>query len=148
MKETKVISINEGKDTLLECPKPPIYLSAEAKIHYKKMGKILAKNSRLKDLYLNALEIYAEAMAQWQFAIAEITKANKQKFGTGYVQKFQSGASNVSVYVTLKDKSVDDLLKCFKLFGLDPKSEKELKSDIKDPNQTSLLDELLKLKNA
>jgi phage terminase small subunit len=109
------------------------------------MGNILAKDELIKEKYLPALEIYAEAQSQFQFAITEIKKANQDKFGSGYFQKFTSGAMNISVYVTLKEKAEDSILKCCKLFGLDPKSEKELKLDT---GQMDLFQELLKQKHA
>jgi len=140
------VSINRGKDTLLECPKPPVYLTNEAKKFYKKMGDILAKNERLKETYLNALEIYAESMAQWQFAISEIKKKNTKKYGTGYIQTFKTGAQNISVELSLKKDAEDTLLKCFKLFGLDPKSEKELKG-VTDPGQLDFWEQLMARKN-
>jgi phage terminase small subunit len=141
-----VVSIGKGTDTLLEVPKPPVYLTDEAKKQYLKMGKILAKNKRLKEMYLPALELYAESMAQFQFAVSEIRKKNKEKTGSGYIQKFKTGAQNISVEVTLKKSAADDLLKCFKIFGLDPKSEKELKDDF-NPDQTSLFEQFLNKKN-
>lgn len=141
-----VVSIGKGSDTLLEVPKPPVYLNDDAKKHYLKMGKVLAKSKRLKEAFLPALEVYAESMAQFQFAVSEIRRKNKEKTGTGYIQKFKTGAENISVEVTLKKSAIDDLLKCFKIFGLDPKSEKELK-DITDPNQGNLFEEMLKMKN-
>jgi phage terminase small subunit len=49
--------------------------------------------------------------------------------------------------VTLKDKAEDSLFKCFKQFGLDPKSEKDLKTETTDPNQMSLFEQLLAKKN-
>lgn len=137
------VSINRGKDTLLVCPKPPMYLTDEAKKYYKNMGNILAKYDRLKDTYLNALEIYAEAMAQFQFAVSEIKAKNKTDYGTGYRQTFKTGAQNISVELTLKNNAEDTLLKCFKIFGLDPKSEKELKEPT-DSNQTDLFADFLK----
>lgn len=140
------ISINRGKDTLLVCPKPPVYLTDEAKKFYKTMGNILAKNDRLKDTYLNALEIYSEAMAQWQFAILGIKKKNSEKYGDGYIQTFKTGAQNISVELTLKKDSEDTLIKCFKLFGLDPKSEKELKG-VTDPGQLDFFEQLMAKKN-
>ncbi|OXB01732.1 hypothetical protein B0A75_04635 [Flavobacterium oncorhynchi] len=140
-----VVSIGQGKDTLLQVPTPPKYLTDSAKKHYKFMGNILAKNDRLKETYLNALEIYAEAMAQFQFALEAIKTKNKAKFGTGYIQTFASGASNISTELTLRNDAQDTLMKCFKIFGLDPKSDKELKG-AGDPAQTSLFDELMKLK--
>jgi phage terminase small subunit len=121
-------------------------LNDDAKKHYIKMGKVLAKNNRLKEMFLPALEVYAESMAQFQFAVSEIRRKNRDKIGSGYIQKFNSGAENISVEVTLKKSAVDDLLKCFKIFGLDPKSDKELKGLI-DSGQTSLFEEMLKAKN-
>ena len=140
-----VVSINKGSDNLLEVPKPPVYLNDDAKKHYREMGKILAKNNRLKEMYLPALELYAESMAQFQFAVSQIRIKNREKVGSGYIQKFGSGAQNISPEVTLKKSAIDDLLKCFKLFGLDPKSDKELKGMV-DPGQTNLFEELLKAK--
>jgi P27 family predicted phage terminase small subunit len=146
MNNLGVVSIGKGKDTLLEVPKAPMYLTDSAKKHYKFMGNVLAKNDRLKETYLNALEIYAEAMAQFQFALEKIKEKNKKEMGTGYIQTFKTGASNISVELTLKNNAEDTLLKCFKIFGLDPKSEKELKGT-GDPGQTSLFEELMKAKN-
>jgi P27 family predicted phage terminase small subunit len=143
--EKNVVHIGKGKDTLVKVPKPPIYLTDDAKKYYKSMGNILAKDELIKEKYLPALEIYAEAQSQFQFAITEIKKANQDKFGSGYFQKFTSGAMNISVYVTLKEKAEDSILKCCKLFGLDPKSEKELKLDT---GQMDLFQELLKQKHA
>jgi phage terminase small subunit len=145
MNEMKVVSIGKGSDNLLIVPKAPVYLNDEAKKHYKEMGNILAKNNRMKEIFLPALIIYAESMAQFEFAISEIRRKNKEKQGSGYVQKFATGAQNISVEVSLKKSAIDDLLKFFKIFGMDPKSEKELK-DITDPNQGNLFEEMLKMK--
>ena len=141
-----VISIGKGRETLIKAPKPPIYLTDEAKKHFLFMGNVLAKMERLKETYLNALEIYAEAMAQFEFSLREIKRSNKDSYGSGYYQTFKTGAQNVSVFLTLKNDAEDTLFKCFKIFGLDPKSEKELKG-ISDPGQTSLFEELMKVKN-
>lgn len=142
-----VVSIGKGTDALVKVPPAPAYLSVFGKKHYVKMGNILAKNKLLKEKFLPALEVYAEAMSQWQFAVSEIKKKNAKRMGDGYIQTYNSGAKNVSVEVTLRNDAEASLLKCFKIFGLDPKSEKELKG-FTDPNQTSLFDELMKLKSA
>ena len=143
--DDKIVHIGKGKDTLIKVPKAPIYLTDEAKKHYKSMGNLLATNELLKSKFLPALEVYAEAMAQWEFSLSEIKKANKEKIGSGYFQKFASGASNVSVYVTLKDKAEDSILKCCKIFGLDPRSEKDLKVEI---GQYDLFTEMMKQKSS
>jgi phage terminase small subunit len=140
-----VININKGTDLLSQVPKPPVYLTDEAKKHYSDMGKILCAAQRMKETFLPALQVFAESMAQFEFALRKIREENKKEPGKGYVQSFSSGAKNVSVYVTLKNNAIDDLIKCFKIFGLDPKSEKDMKSV--DPYQTSLFDEIMKMKN-
>jgi P27 family predicted phage terminase small subunit len=142
-----VVSITKGTDSLLKVPAAPVYLSTFGKKHYLKMGNILAKNQLLKDKFLPALEVYAEAMSQWQFAVSEIKKKNAKKLGEGYIQTYKSGAKNVSVEVTLRNDAEASLLKCFKIFGLDPKSEKELKG-IGNPGQMDLFEELMKIKRA
>ena len=139
----EIAHIGKGKDTLSEVPKAPVYLTDEAKNHYSKMGNVLAKNDLLKEKFLPVLEVFAEAMAQFEFSLREIKKANKKEYGSGYYQKFKSGATNISVFITLKNNAIDDILKCCKQFGLDPKSEKDLKIE---PNQYSLFDEMMKTK--
>ena len=90
-----VVHIGKGKDTLVKVPKPPIYLTDDAKKYYKSMGNLLAKDELIKEKFLPALEIYAEAQSQFQFAITEIKKANTQKFGSGYSGK--SGFQSLSI---------------------------------------------------
>lgn len=138
-----LVHIGKGKDTLSEVPKPPVYLNDQAKEHYKKMGTVLARQGRLKEIYLPALEVYSEAMAQWEFANREIRRKNHEVEGSGYVQTYTTGASNITTEMVLRNKAVDMLWDCFKQFGLDPKSDKALKDTV-DPNQTSLFEELKK----
>jgi len=143
---SKVVHIGKGKDTLQEIPKPPGYLSASAKKHYLQMAKKLMKIERLKETFLPALEIYAEAMAQFEFAVREIKDKNREEYGTGYIQVFRTGAANVTAEVSLKNNAEATLLKCFKQFGLDPRSEKELKVET---NQLSFgFEELAKSLNS
>lgn len=123
-----IAHIGQGKETLMKVPAAPAHLSKEAKAGYKMMGNFLAKADRLKDYYLPTLEIWAAAYAQWQYAMNEINALNKTETGKGYIQKFPSGARNLSPEVTLKNDAADTMMKCAKLFGLDPKSEKELKA--------------------
>lgn len=139
----KTVYIGKATNTLTEVPIPPSYLSNWAKKHYKNMAKLLIKNKRLKETFLPALELYAEAMAQFEFACREIKEKNKEAYGTGYIQTFRSGACNITAEISLKNNAEATLLKCFKQFGLDPRSEKELKTET-DPNQLNAFKELQK----
>lgn len=140
---TKTITFPKPvQEHLSEVPKPPSYLSNMAKKHYKNMGEKLLELKRLKSIFLEALEIYAEAMAQFEWATREINAKNKDGYGTGYIQVYRSKATNISTELVLRNNAEQTLLKCFKQFGLDPRSEKELKAT-ENPNQVNLFDDFL-----
>lgn len=123
-----IVSINKGTDFLDKVPKPPIYLSDAAKVHYKEKAKILISYKKLKRLHLPALEILAENLSQWEWAVREIKRKNQVQDGSGYKQIFKSNAENISVELTIKRDAEKAIMTCFKQFGIDPKSEKELDS--------------------
>lgn len=125
----KVLPLNGGSDILSELPKPSVYLNASAKKHFQNFGKTLIAAKQLKSIHIPALEILAENYAQWEWAVRSIKDKNKDKSDEGYIQRFKSGAENVSVYVTLKRDAEKQIMQSIKQFGLDPRSEKELKTD-------------------
>ncbi len=136
----KIAHIGKATDILKELPAAPAYLGTKAKSHYKRYGKVLISTESLKRIHLGALEILAENMEQWEWAVREIRKKNKNgKSSAGYVQTFGSGAKNVSVEITIKRDAEKAIMQCFKQFGLDPKSEKELKATA-DPAQGDLFE--------
>lgn len=143
--DMKLVHIGEGKETLSLVPMPPAYLSASAKKHFKMMGQKLANKERLKDIYINALEIYASAMDQFEWACKEINRKNKIEFGSGFIQTYKTGATNISTEIVLRNDAADTLIKCFKQFGLDPKSEKDLKTAA-ETGQMDLFEQFLKAK--
>ncbi len=133
----KVVSIDTGSDFLTTLPPAPTYLGTKAKSHFKKFGQILISGNQLKRIHIPALAVMAENFEQWEWAIREIRSKNKKRHGSGYIQKFSTGAKNISVEVTIKRDAEKAIMQCFKQFGLDPKSEKELKGVV-DPNQGDL----------
>ena len=142
----KVAHIGQGKDTLSELPKIPAHMSVEGKKAYKNMGELLCQANRLKTYMLPVLEIFAEAYAQWHWACKEINRLNKEKYGRGYIQRFAGGARNISPEITCRDKAADAMMRCSKQFGLDPRSEKELKTAV-DAGQGDLFAEFNKALN-
>lgn len=144
----KTINLQPEKiEYLTTVPNPPVYLSSSAKKHYKTMGEKLVEINRLKNVYLNALEIFAEAMAQFEFATKQIHAKNKEDFGTGYIQTYRTKATNISTEVVLRNDAAATLLKCFKQFGLDPRSERELKG-AEDNSQLDIFEEFFKQEKA
>ena len=122
----KVVGLDEGSEVLKKLPNPPAYLGAKAKAHYKKIGKILIAKEILKNIHIPALEILSENFAQWEWAVREIRTKNRDIPGSGYIQIFDSGATNISTEITVKRDAEKAIMQCFKQFGIDPKSEKEL----------------------
>ena len=135
----EVVGINKGTDLLCEVPAPPSFLGAGAKKHFKEVGKRLITAKILKAIHITALAVFAENLEQWEWAIKEIRAKNRKEKGSGYIQKFSTGAKNISVEITLKRDAEKAMMQCFKQFGIDPKSEKELKGII-DPEQGDLFE--------
>jgi P27 family predicted phage terminase small subunit len=131
--KSNVVHIGQGKDTLSKLPAPPSYLSASAAKHYKKMGESLIKADRLKETFLPGLEIFAVNMAQFEHANKEIERKNKKAMGAGYIQTFKNGTANISPEVTLRNAAEKTLFQCLKQFGLDPRSEKDLRQPAENP---------------
>jgi len=137
--------LGKGSEYLKEMPKPASYLGTRAKFHFKRTAKILIAADKLKKIHLQALELMAVNLEQWEWSLKEIQRKNKKKRGTGWVQTYATGASNISVEVTLKRDAEKAIMQCIKQFGLDPKSEKELTREI-DPAQGDLFEGFKQLK--
>lgn len=143
----KAVHVGKATEVLKEIPKPPAYLDSRAKSHFKKLAKTLISSDLLKRIHEPALAVMAENFSQWEWAIREIRRKNKEKEGSGYRQKYSSGAQNISVELTIKRDAEKAIMQCFKQFGLDPRSEKDLKA-VDNSGQTNLFEEFNKLKNA
>ncbi|WP_294737346.1 P27 family phage terminase small subunit [uncultured Flavobacterium sp.] len=108
----------------------PKHLSREEKTAYKKVADFLMKEKRITATNLHTLEIFAVNYVQWSWACTEINKLNKVEPGTGYIQKYSSGAKNITAEMVLRDRAAKEMKECSALFGLDPKSEKALTTKI------------------
>ena len=113
-------------------PEPPKYFNEATKQHYIKIGESLIAANVLKTTLLPTLEVLAQNMAQYEFALEAINLKNKKEAGSGYIQSYKTGNANVSAEVTLKEKAEKNIYTCIKLFGLDPKSEKNLGKEEKE----------------
>lgn len=138
----KLVHIGEGSDKIKKLGPSPQELDTTQKRYYQQVGKVLVKADRLKATFLPALKILAVNLGMYHFAISEINKANKTATGSGYIQKFSSGAANITPYVTLKKSAEDRIMQCLKQFGMDPKSDKDLGAN--DSGQLSLFEEVMK----
>lgn len=122
-------------------PACPVYLSADAKGHWKKAAQALIDAEVLKPIHLVGLGVLCTELAQFQFANRAIAAANRKEKGSGYIQSFKTGAKNISVEVTLKNAAIKNIMQCLKQFGLDPKSEKDL--NMEPSNQLDMFDTVM-----
>ncbi|WP_435624486.1 P27 family phage terminase small subunit [Flagellimonas sp.] len=144
----KVVGINSGTDKLSELPNPKSFLDSVSKRYYKELGKILIKEKLLKETHLVTLNMLATNCAQWEFAVKAIQKKNKEKSGSGYIQEYTSGATNISTELVLKRDAEKAMRDNISAFGMDPQSERKLKKVFVDPGQKSLFQEFLDKKKS
>ena len=137
----EIVGKGTGNDLLVELERPSGFLCATSKRYYKKLGKVLITAQVLKRIHLPTLEMLSTNCAQWEFAVKEINRKNKEKPGTGYVQVYQSKATNISTELVLKRDAEKAMRDNIAAFGMDPQSEKKLKAATVDPNQGSLFNE-------
>lgn len=133
----EIVGKGEGTDVLSKLERPPSFLDAAAKRYYKKIGEVLITAKVLKRIHLTTLEMLATNCAQWEFAVKEITRKNKEAAGTGYIQTYTSKATNISTELVLKRDAEKAMRDNIAAFGMDPQSEKKLKQNI-DPAQGDL----------
>lgn len=140
------LEVQNDDDFLKDIPKWPTYFSPEQKKHYKQMGSILIKAKKVKETYIKALEIYAVAAAQMEWAIKAINEKNATKPGSGYIQVYASKATNITTEMVIRNDAISTLEKCFKQFGMDPRSDKDLKQ-VSDPGQLNIFEAFAMRKN-
>lgn len=133
----KVIKIDKGSEFIKKLPAPNKKLGIRAKYHYNRIGKILISADKLKRIHLMVLEVVACEFEIWEWAMDEMKRKNKREIGSGYIQTFSSGATNITTEMGIKNTAYKNIIIASKQFGLDPKSEKEL-TGIVDPNQGDL----------
>jgi phage terminase small subunit len=136
----EVVGKGSGSDKLSVLPKPKSFLDAAAKRYYREIGKILITSKVLKEIHLMTLNMLSTNCAQWEFAVKEIRKKNKNKHGSGYIQVYMSKATNISTELVLKRDAEKAMRDNIAAFGMDPQSEKKLNRVLTDPNQGDLFD--------
>lgn len=143
----EIVGKGNGTSLLSKLPAPSRFLDVNSKKYYKKIGKILITSETLKEIHLVTLEVLSTNLSQWEFAVKAIAKKNRKNLGDGYIQKYATGATNLSTELVIKRDAEKAIEKSIAAFGMDPQSEKKLKQQI-DPNQGDLFNEFMNKKKA
>ena len=111
---------------------------------YDYFGQKLVGTGRLTELDLPNLVQLAIAWDKFIWAEERMAQKNAQEMGAGYVQRFKSGATNITTEFSIAEKSQDQIIKLSKMFGLSFKDRHGMTGFFQeqDPNQTSMFDDL------
>ena len=141
----KVKKVNENLYEILDklpSPDKKMNLSTDQKYWWTYFGQQLIESGKLTKPDLIHLHRLASAVDYYLQAEKEI---NKLGLHGGLIQTFKGGATNVSGYVTIRDKMTKEIDELSKHFGFSFKDRMKLKeSKQEDPNQGNLFEQFMK----
>jgi P27 family predicted phage terminase small subunit len=144
----EVVKVNENLYEILKklpAPLEKMQLTTDQKYWYKYFGEQLIDSQKLTKPDLLHLHTLATSVDYYIQAEKEI---RKQGFHGGLIQTFKGGATNVSGYVTIREKMIKDIDRLSKHFGFSFSDRSKLKEQkANDSAQVSLFDEFLKAKH-
>jgi len=144
----EVVKVNENLYEILKklpAPLEKMQLTVDQKYWYKYFGEQLIDSQKLTKPDLLHLHTLATSVDYYIQAEKEI---RKKGFHGGLIQTFKGGATNVSGYVTIREKMIKDIDRLSKHFGFSFSDRSKLKEQKQnDSSQVSLFDEFLKAKH-
>ena len=144
----EVVKVNENLYEILKklpAPLEKMQLTTDQKYWYKYFGDQLIDSQKLTKPDLLHLHTLATSVDYYIQAEKEI---RKKGFHGGLIQTFKGGATNVSAYVTIREKMIKDIDRLSKHFGFSFSDRSKLKEQKQaDSSQVSLFDQFLKAKH-
>lgn len=144
----EVVKVNENLYEILKklpAPLEKMQLTVDQKYWYKYFGEQLIDSQKLTKPDLLHLHTLATSVDYYIQAEKEI---RKKGFHGGLIQTFKGGATNVSGYVTIREKMIKDIDRLSKHFGFSFSDRSKIKEQKQnDSSQVSLFDEFLKAKH-
>lgn len=141
----EVVKVNKNLYEILKklpAPLAKLKLSADQKYWYNYFGEQLVDSGKLTKPDLIHLHRLATSV---DYYIQAEKKIREKGFEGGLIQVFKGGATNVSGYVTVREKMIKEIDELSKHFGFSFKDRAKLSNDNqKDPGQTSLFENFLK----
>lgn len=129
----------------LPAPIVKMKLTVDQKYWYNYFGTQLIESEKITKPDLIHLHRLSTSVDYYIQAENEI---RKKGFHGGLIQTFKGGATNVSGYVTIREKMLKDIDELSKHFGFSFKDRSKLQEKSNtNPGQTSLFDEFLKAKH-
>lgn len=144
----EVVKVNKNLYEILKKLPTPIAkmkLNVDQKYWYNFFGEQLIESQKLTKPDLIHLHRLATSVDYYVQAENEI---RKKGFHGGLIQTFKGGATNVSGYVTIREKMVRDIDELSKHFGFSFKDRSKINEPEKaNEGQTSLFEQFLNMKH-
>lgn len=142
-----VKKVNENLYEILDklpAPLTKMGLTTDQKYWYEYFGKQLIDSGKLTKPDLIHLHQLATSVDYYIQAEKEI---KKKGFHGGLIQTFKGGATNVSGYVTIREKMIREINELSKHFGFSFRDRQKLKAETPgEGNQMSLFEQMLQSK--
>lgn len=125
------IPVNQLRDVVqpkVEIPDPPKHLTKEAKAEWKRIATELLKLGLVSQIDRAALAAYCDAWAEYVRCEVKITELNKAdpKGEAGLIGYTPSGYQQMSVWVQIRNRASERMLKFLQQFGMSPSSRGHL----------------------
>lgn len=144
----EVVEVNKNLyEILVKLPSPnsKFNLSKEQKYWYDFFGNQLVETKKLTKPDLIHLHQLATSV---DYYVQAETKIREKGFDGGIVQTFKGGATNVSGYMTIREKMIKEINELSKHFGFSFRDRiKLVEKKESDPNQTNLFEQFMNAKN-
>jgi hypothetical protein len=133
-----VVEVNKNLYVILKklpAPLKKFSLNADQVSWYKYFGKILISSKKLTEPDLIHLHSLAKCV---DYLIQAETEISKLGYYGGLIQKYVSGATNISAHLTLREKMLKEIDDYSKHFGFSFKDRMKLTENNTMPQQYSL----------
>lgn len=105
-------------------PKPPAHLLPEAKKEWRRITPHLEKGRVISEVDRAALAAYCQAYARW----VEVEKKIKELGESGLIEKTPNDYKQMSVWLQISNRAVDQMHKFMTEFGMTPSSRSRVTS--------------------
>jgi phage terminase small subunit len=144
----EIVKVNENLyEVLKKLPAPiaKMKLTEDQKYWYNYFGQQLIDSGKLTKPDLLHLHTLATSV---DYYIQSEKQIREKGFHGGLIQTFKGGATNVSGYVTIREKMIKDIDRLSKHFGFSFADRSKIKDQKQvNENQTSLFEQFLQTKH-
>jgi phage terminase small subunit len=114
----KIIKGSKKQTHLTKLPKCSPELNDRERKIYRQIGMRLIRNGNLREIDITILETLSTSLAEFYWATERINEMNAKKMGDGYIQKYASGATNITTHMVIRERAFDKFIRLSKLLGM------------------------------